>query len=246
MATGTGANASKAVNYVPVSPPSGAAVTKAVNYVVVVAARASVTKAVNYVVVQPGPAPPLRYKKIPLTLDFATTTWDQQSRLIMYELYRSLGLDPTNAFLQAQYEWLLDLGWVPPVTITVTVWSEAVDPSVWSILKQLKRGQVLTLDPSVSTEWAAYGLPGYEGQYEVMETTYNPFQGDASQFANAAGGDPSTVVGNSTLASPSSQASGTIVLVLRTWNPFVLFDVSQTPSYANLPGPIIGDEESEG
>jgi hypothetical protein len=233
MATGTGENVSKVVSYVQLTPPPAAlAVSKVVNYV--------------QLYLSPVAAAPLRYKKIPLTLDFATTTWDQQSRLIMYELYRSLGLDPTNAFLQTQYSWLAALGWVPPVTGTLTVWSEAVDPATWSILKQRKRGEIITLDPSVSPEWAAYGLPGYEGQYEIMETTYNPFQGDASQFASQAGGDPSTVIGSSTLASPSSQASGTIVLVLRTFNPFVLFDVSQTPSYANVPGPIIGDLESEG
>lgn len=190
--------------------------------------------------VPPPPIPlPLRYKKLPLSLDFANCTWDQQNRLLMYELYRSCGLDPANAYLQSLYDWLDD--WIVPVTITVTVWSEAVDPTAWTVLKQVMQGQVVTLDPSVSEEWAAYGYPGYEGQYEVMQKTYNPFQGDASQFANQAGGDPSTVVGSATLASPANTSSGTIVLQLRTYNPFCFFDVSQTPSYANVPGPIIGD-----
>jgi hypothetical protein len=49
------------------------------------------------------------------------------------------------------------------------------------------------------------------------------------------------VVGSAALASPANTSSGTIVLVLRTYNPFVFFDVSQTPSYANVPGPVIGD-----
>ncbi len=176
-----------------------------------------------------------RSKRIPLTLDFASTTYDQQSRLTMYELYRSCGLDPSDPFLQSLYSWLAGSPWVPPVTVTVKVWSEAVDVN-WNVLKQVMRGQRITIDPTVSTEWA--------GDYEVMETTYNPFQGDASQFSTEGGGDPSTVVGSSVLASPADQNSGTLLLVLRTYNPNVFFDTSRTPSYVNLPGPILGDPEA--
>ncbi|MGB8887107.1 MAG: hypothetical protein WCC87_10320 [Candidatus Korobacteraceae bacterium] len=176
-----------------------------------------------------------RSKRVPLTLDFASTTWDQQNRLTMYELYRSCGLDPANAFLQSLFGWLAGSPWDPPVTITVTVWSEAVDDS-WNVLKSVMRGQRITIDPSVSVEWA--------GDYEVMETTYNPFQGDASQFSTEGGGDPSTVIGSSVLATPADQNAGTIVLVLRTYNENVFFDTSQTPSYVDLPGPILGDPES--
>lgn len=226
MATGTGENVSKVVNYVQLSPPPSAmAVSKVVNYVQLYRLEVA--------------APPLRYKRLPLTLDFASCTYDQQNRLLMYELYRSIGLDPQNAFLLTLYVWLTK--WIVPVTVTVTAWQEAVDPSNWAILKQVRRGQVVTIDPSVSEEWAAYGYPSYEGQYEVMQSTYNPFQGDASQFANQAGGDPSTVVGSATLASPANTSSGTLVLVLRTYNPYVFFDVSQTPSYLDVPGPVIGD-----
>ncbi|MGC2108229.1 MAG: hypothetical protein WA655_01850 [Candidatus Korobacteraceae bacterium] len=183
----------------------------------------------------PPTPPPLRYKRVPLTLDFASTTFDQQSRLTMYEIYRCNGLDPLNPFLQSLFEGLADSPWEAPVTITLTTWSEAVDDD-WNVLKSVLRGQRITIDPSVSTEWA--------GDYEVTETTYYPFQGDASQFS-AAGGDRSTVIGSSTLATPADQNAGTMVLKLRTYDENVLsIEESQTPSYVNVPGPILGDPES--
>jgi hypothetical protein len=174
----------------------------------------------------PPPAPPLRYKKIPLTHDFASTTYDQANRLAMYELYRSCGLDPTNPFLQSLFDGLADSLWKPPVTLTITVFSEAVDDD-WNILKQVQRGQRITLDASVSEEWA--------GDYEFMSATYNPFQPSGS-FGG--GGDPSMPTGSTAIAPGVDRASGTITLVLRTYDERVFFDVSQTPSYANVPLPI--------
>ncbi len=49
---------------------------------------------------------------------------------------------------------------------------QAVDVN-WSILNQVMRAQVITIDPTVNQEWA--------GDWEVMETTPYPFAVDAPE-----------------------------------------------------------------
>jgi hypothetical protein len=214
MATGTGENVSKVVNHVQLSPPGGIAVSKLVNYV----------QLLSYA----PPAPPLRYKRLPLSLQLGSCTFDQANRIMMYELYRSCGLDPTAPFLLALFGWLTQ--WTPPQTLVLTVWSEAVDEE-WNILMQVMPGQVITIDASVSPEWA--------GDYEVMEKVITPFQGEASQLYSGGGVGAGTdsPQGSVEIANTPSQNSGTIALTLRTYNPNVFFDTSMIPSWSDVPGP---------
>ena len=83
-----------------------------------------------------------RLKRIKVTYDFASCTYDQAMRLLQYEIYRDLGLD------QSPY--------LPPWQITLNLWSEYVDksldssagrtnPSVWRALKALQPGAIVTL-----------------------------------------------------------------------------------------------------
>jgi hypothetical protein len=187
----------------------------------------------------PPSIPPIWYNRVPLTLDFASMTYDQANRLAMYELYRACGLDPANPFLQSIIEGLSDEMWTPPSTITITVFADAVDAD-WNILKKIIAsgdaqplcGKRITIDPSVDEEWA--------GDYEVMKATYNPLQ--PASFSSG-GINPSMPSGTATIAPSADASGGTITLVLRTYNEEVLsFDTSQTPSYANVPGPIFDDE----
>jgi hypothetical protein len=244
MATGTGGNASKLVNYVVLGPPGGSAASKVVNYVVLSDSMASVSKLVNYVVLAPPPSGPIRYKKVALAADFATTTFDQANRIALYEICRLCGFDVFSdgmgnmaalaAFLVAQFPELAGTRWKPPVTLTLEVWSEAVDAS-WNILKSPDPtgenskafcGRRITIDSTVSQEWA--------GDYEIMEATYTPFQSDASASAQSAG-----------IAQSPDRNAGFITLVLRTYDErWLSIDTSMTPSYVNMPTDIAGDELS--
>ncbi len=212
---GTGENTSKGLGHVILGPggPAGGM---------------STSKAVVHVILEPGappPAPPLRYKRLPLTLQLGSCTFDQANRIVMYELYRACGLDPSNPFLTALYDWLV--AWTPPQTLVLTVWSEAVDAS-WNILKEVMPGQVITIDASVSPEWA--------GDYEVMEKVITPFQSDASQLYSSGSG-AGGLTGSGELMPGPQQGAGTVSLILRTYNPNVFFDTSMVPSWEDVPGP---------
>jgi hypothetical protein len=190
----------------------------------------------------PPDVPPLRYKLVPLSLDFANTTWDQANRLAMYELYRSDGLDPLDPFLVSLFEGLDSQLWDPPKTLTIQVFADAVDDS-WNILKRPLdgsgnvtplQGKRITIDPSVDEEWA--------GDWEVVRASYNAFQ---PSNAASGGGDPSMPSGVAGIARPNDQSGGTITLTLRSYDErWLSLDTSQTASYANLPLPIHDDEMS--
>jgi hypothetical protein len=102
---------------------------------------------------------------------------------------------------------------------------------VWNILKgepgQPLCGRRITIDASLSPEWA--------GDYELMEIRIFPFQGDAS-LMSATAGTGSAVRTSATTVQPPSGDSGTIELLLRTYNEAVFFDVSDDPTYATVPG----------
>ncbi|HME57237.1 MAG TPA: hypothetical protein VKF63_02790 [Terracidiphilus sp.] len=159
-------------------------------------------------------------KKLSVIFDFANNTFDQVNRLLKYEIYRDLGLDPIG----------LNLGtpWTPPIQITLRAWSESVDANL-SVLKRVQCGKLITIDQSCSWEFA--------GVYEVMERYIFPFQSDSSNLTGYIdqNGMPSGV---GTVAKARSADSGTLELVLRTYNPNVFFDSSDTPaaSYATVPG----------
>ena len=184
----------------------------------------------------PTVAPPERYKRLPLKMDFASCSFDQADRLLMYELYRACGLDPLNPFLVALLPFLSGALWQPPVTLTLTVWSESVD-SAWNILKNAMAlgdtapkticGRVLTIDSVNYPEW--------NGEWEIVKVAYTPFGGQAAQtYGSQSGGE---VTGSGELISAPAQGSGMLVLTLRTYNPNVFFDTSMTPSWADVPGP---------
>ena len=158
----------------------------------------------------PPPAPPLRYKRLPLKLDFASCSFDQADRLLMYELYRACGLDPSNPFLATLLEWETPPPWQPPITLNLTVWGEAVD-EMWNILKsgmassdsapQPICGKVITIDSVNYPEWC--------GEWEIVQCEYTPFSGQAAQnYGSESGGE---VTGSSELIAAPEQGSGMLI-----------------------------------
>jgi hypothetical protein len=168
-----------------------------------------------------GPAilPPVRMKRIPLTVDLASCSYDQQNRLLQYEIYRALGPDPDKDGITSD-------SWKLPYTIGLRAWGEAVD-DLWNILKgesgKPPCGRCITIDPSVSPEWA--------GDYEIVELRPAAFQGDASTMSG--GG---TTRSSATTVQPPSGDSGFLELTLRTYNEDVFIEVSDAPTYATVPG----------
>ena len=184
----------------------------------------------------PPPANPLRYKRLPLKLDFASCSFDQADRLLMYELYRACGLDPSNPFLATLLGWDTPPPWQPPITLSLTVWGEAVD-EMWNILKSGMAssdtvpgpicGKVITIDSVNYPEWC--------GDWEIVQCEYAPFSGQAAQnYGSQSGGE---VTGSSELIGAPAEGSGMLSLTLRTYNPSVFFDASMTPSWIDVPGP---------
>jgi hypothetical protein len=178
-----------------------------------------------YYTVPGGPAilPPVRMKRLPLTVDLASCTYDQQNRLLQYEIYRALGPDPDKVGITSD-------PWKLPYTIVLRAWGEAVD-DVWNILKgeagQPICGRRITIDASVSPEWA--------GDYEIIEMQTFAFQGDAS-LMSATAGTGSTLRDSATTVQPPSADSGTLALTLRTYSEDCMVEVSDEPTYATVPG----------
>jgi hypothetical protein len=152
-------------------------------------------------------------KKLSIELDFANCTFDQVNRLLKYEVYRDLGLDQDP--------------WQPPVQITLRAWAESVDGS-GNLLKAAQCGDVITLDPSASWEFA--------GEYEIIERWVYPFQGDATQIVSSLQ-QQGVPTGKAGLGNTSDMNAGYIQLLLRTFNPDVFFDSSDqaAQSYTTLP-----------
>jgi prepilin-type processing-associated H-X9-DG protein len=93
-----------------------------------------------------------RSSKTKVQYDFANCSYDQQNRLLRYEMIRDLGVDVSP--------------WKPPITITLRAWSESVD-SLLQVLKAQIGGDIITLDDTVTWEHA--------GDYEIIDSTYNFF-----------------------------------------------------------------------
>jgi hypothetical protein len=114
----------------------------------------------------PMSIPGVRMKRIKVTYDFASTTYDKANRLLRYEVYRDLGLDVTPC--------------KPPFGITLSLFSESTDAGgdggALRALKAQLQGDVITLDESVLFEWA--------GDYEVMERFISPIQQEVSSSAD--------------------------------------------------------------
>ena len=115
-----------------------------------------------------------RLKRVKVNYDFASSTWDQVLRVMLYERYRDLGADA------GPYQ--------PPKRVTLTLWSESVDiggNTLWNAIP----GSVVTLDPTTFYEYA--------GQYEVIEANCNPVQlapqEQGGSFASAPASNSGTI-----------------------------------------------------
>jgi hypothetical protein len=184
-----------------------------------------------------------RLKRIKVTYDFASMTYDQAMRLLQYEVYRELGLDYLNPTLLQQVFGNLDLlgaPWLPPFGLTLSLYSESVDVN-GSALKAQLQGDIITLDPSVFYEFA--------GDYEIIERYINPIQQEIEDSTDGSFVSPTTRSG--ALASGTDQNSGILKLVLRTFNRSagIFTDVSVAPSasFQTVPGQLpYGGGESGG
>jgi hypothetical protein len=87
-----------------------------------------------------------RREKVKQTLDFATTTWDQASRLTCYERDRQLGLDQTP--------------YITPPAVKLRTSMFARD-KYGNLVAAVRPGDHVTLDDSVNFQYA--------GEYEVLE-----------------------------------------------------------------------------
>ena len=155
--------------------------------------------------VMPPAAGGQRLKRVKVSYDYASSTWDQAMRLLLYERYRDLGADA------APYQ--------PPVRVSLTLWSEAVDAS-GNILWELGPGDVITLDATTFYEFA--------GDYEIQEFIPHPLQVNPQQQ------------GGTFITEPAAN-SGTISLVLWSFQPDAFTDTSgvANASFATVPGAFL-------
>lgn len=146
-------------------------------------------------------------KRLPASVDYASCSFNQQNRLLKYEVWREMGVDNYDA----------ELPWSFPVQATMRVRQDSVDADTWALLKAIHCGQRVTLDSSISFEWA--------GEYEVVERRLFPQVGDGGAAA-----------GSATLFHAASQDAGQIELLLRTYSEAPMTDQSDTPTFATVPG----------
>lgn len=185
-----------------------------------------------------------RLKRIKVTYNFGSTTYDQANRLLKYEIYRDLGIDFLNPNLLQQVFGNLDMlgaPYIPPFGLTLSLWSEATDTGgtdgALRALKSCLQGDVITVDSSVLYEFA--------GEYEIMERYISPIQQEIDDSTDGDFVDPTNRTGQMTTGTDSG--SGVLKLVLRTYNgsSAIFTDVSDAPnsSFATVPGylPYAGD-----
>ncbi len=158
-----------------------------------------------------------RLKRIKVSYDLASMTYDQAMRLLQYEIYRDLGLD------QSPY--------LPPWKVTLSLFSESVDGAMRALKAQLP-GDVITLDPSVFYEFA--------GDYEIMERDLSFFQQEVEDSTDGSFAHPSGRSGG--LVRGTDSGSGLLKLVLRSFNPsatiFTDVSVAGNGSFATVPGQL--------
>jgi hypothetical protein len=90
-------------------------------------------------------------EKVKTTLDFATTTWDQASRLTRYERDRTLGIDSSP--------------YITPPTVKFRVPLFARDAN-GNLVLEIRPGSHVSLDDTINYEYA--------GEYEVQDLTIYP------------------------------------------------------------------------
>jgi hypothetical protein len=121
----------------------------------------------------PPSASGTRLRRVKVSYNFASISWEQATRLLLYERYRDLGADATP--------------YKPPIQITLQLWSEAVD-ALGNILKQRVNGDRITLDPTVFFEYA--------GDYEIIQMERHPMQVDPQQQGGSSVTQPTTDTGS--------------------------------------------------
>jgi len=145
--------------------------------------------------------------KVKQTLDFATMTWDQASRITCYERDRLLGLDTTGADGLPRR-----LTSRRRASSCARVFSRAMSSA--NLACAIRPGDHVTLDSTTNFQYA--------GEYEVLEplTVFPPTAQAAGQ-----GGE---------IARKPSENSGEIELALGPYNEAVMYDTSD-PTQAGWP-----------
>ncbi|HEX4039081.1 MAG TPA: Ig-like domain-containing protein [Acidobacteriaceae bacterium] len=106
---------------------------------------------------------PRQLNAVPVTYDFAVTTFDQASRVIRYEKDRALGYDAAP--------------YVTPPAFTLKCPAYARDAAgTGAAAAQLQPGDVVTLDPTASF--------AYQGIYEVITRAHQPYTAQPAGSGN--------------------------------------------------------------
>ena len=175
-----------------------------------------------------------RLKRIKVSYDFASMTYDQAMRLLQYEVYRALGIDWLNPILLLQIYGNTDLlgsPYQPPFGLTLNFWSEAVDANGNALAAQFV-GDIITLDETVFFEFA--------GDYEIIDRYTNPTQQEIEDTTSGNFVMPTSRSG--ALTGGTDQNSGIMQFVLRSFNRSVgiFTDVSVAPnaSFQTVPGQL--------
>ncbi len=156
--------------------------------------------------------------KVKLSLDFATSTYDQASRIARYERDRALGADVTGANGQ------LDGAYVTPPFIKLRTSMFARDAS-GNLACGIEPGDHVTVDRTLSATYA--------GEYEVLD----PKEVHPPSAEAAGRGDSLTLL-------PSS-ASGELGFALGPYNEDILYDTSDPlqAGWPSVPGSDPGNDE---
>jgi hypothetical protein len=138
---------------------------------------------------------------------------------------------------------LLGTPYTPPWQLTLNLWAEFVDksqdtsagqtvPALWRALKAQLPGDIVTIDPTVSYEFA--------GDYEITGRTFNPMQQEVEDTTD--GGFIQATTRSVSFSRGTDQNSGVLQLVLRTFNRsaaiFTDVSVAANSSFATVPGQL--------
>jgi hypothetical protein len=160
---------------------------------------------------------PRQHNGLKTTLDLATSTYDQASRIARYERDRMLGIDTTGTDGQ------LDAPYVTPPFVKLSTSMFAQDP-VGNLACAIEPGDRVTVDPTLS--------PTYAGDYEVLDP--KKVKLPAVQV---------TAQGGSLQFSPANE-SGEIEFALGPYNESIFYDDSDSlaAGYPSVPGSDPGNE----
>jgi len=164
---------------------------------------------------------PRQRNKVKQSLDYATTTWDQASRLTCYERDRLLGIDPTNAAGQL----VASAPYVTPPCVKFRT-SQFAKDVFGNLVAAVRPGDHVTIDTTANFKYA--------GEYEVLDPLgfYPP-----TCQAGAAGG---------AIALKAGENSGEIEFALGPYNEAVMYDTSDPTQagWPSVPGSDPGNNEN--